>query len=264
MQDLKITYLQSNIYWGDPDRNRICFDEKIKRINDPVDLIVLPEMFTTAFPVDPHQFSEKIDGVTVQWMKEIASAHKTDICGSILLEENGNFYNALIWAKPDGRVFKYFKRHVFHLGAESEFISPGNEKTIIEIKGWKIAPMICYDLRFPVWIKNHFKDEAFAYDLLIFVANWPKLRSYAWQQLLVARAIENQSFVLGLNRVGNDNLGFEYSGDSRILGPDGKILQQAVASKEETCTFVFSKEKLLNFRQNFNVAYDWDSFEIQT
>ena len=207
MQDLKILVIQSNLYWEDPEKNRNAFEKIIEAKFDSHHLIVLPETFTTGFPVDPHLFSEKTDGPTIGWMKHISIKYNTVITGTILLQTNDHYANTLIWMCPDGNYSYYEKRHVFSMGGEHEKITPGKEKLVIELMGWKIRPMICYDLRFPVWSKNTYdSNNGFEYDIAIYVANWPEVRNYPWKTLLLARAIENQSFIIGANRVGKDGL----------------------------------------------------------
>ncbi|MCF8227317.1 MAG: nitrilase family protein [Bacteroidales bacterium] len=262
MRDLKISFIQSDIVWEDPEENRKKFADKISKLKSGDHLIILPEMFNTAFPVDPRQFAEKIDGPTFEWMHESAKQANAVITGSLMIEDDGRYFNCLVWMEPSGNYRTYFKRHVFHLGEESGFISKGMGKIICDLHGWKISPMICYDLRFPVWVKNTYRDGKFEYDLLIFVANWPEIRNYPWKQLLIARAMENQSYVIGLNRVGVDDKGMSYSGDSMLIGPDGKVLSAAGAGKEESISTRLSAGDLKEFRKSFNVGADWDNFTI--
>ena len=262
MQDLKISIIQSEIIWENPDKNINHFNKKIDEIIEETDLIILPEVFSTGFPVDPNNFAETLNGKTISWLKQKASEKNCVITGSILIEENKKFYNCLIWMPADGKFKMYNKRHVFHLGEESDLISPGKEKLIVELKGWKICPMICFDLRFPVWSKNCFINNTFEYDLLVYVANWPAQRSYPWKQLLISRAIENLSYLVGVNRIGTDGEKNNYSGDSAVINPAGKIISNINPGKEQTETIKLSYKNLNQFRNNFNVGYDWDNFEI--
>ena len=263
MQDLKILYLQSDIVWGNPAANRAHFSTLINNNIDKHDLVVLPETFTTGFPVDPAPFAETLDGETVNWMQQIAQTTGAVITGSFLLKQDNLFYNALLWITPNGEVKKYFKRHTFSMGGEDKKITRGINQLIVELKEWRIRPMICYDLRFPVWSKNRFdKPHGFEYDLAIYVANWPSQRSFPWETLLLTRAIENQAYVLGVNRVGYDNLGNYYSGNSKIVDPKGKIISEAKAGKETCNSVVISHESLTHLRNNFNVGIDWDIFDI--
>lgn len=262
MQNLNIAYFQVHLHWENAALNRNHLDRLFAQLQQKPDLIVLPETFNTGFPVDPRQFSETIQGPTVEWMQLRAAQYNAVICGSILLAENGLFYNCLIWMRPDGSFSTYAKRHVFRMGGEHELIAPGNELLTVELKGWKIRPLICYDLRFPVWSRNTFENGNYSYDLLIYIANWPAIRAYPWKQLLIARAIENQSFVLGVNRVGVDGIGNTYSGDSCLLNAKGEALSQTISEKEIIIETRLEFSDLLIFREKFNVALDWDRFNI--
>ena len=263
MQDLKILYLQADLVWENPEENRHRFEERINKYFEDHDLIVLPETFTTGFPVDPVPFAETIGGETVGWMKEIAKETGAVITGSFLLKEGRQYFNSLLWVSPDGTTERYDKRHVFSMGGEDKKITRGEKQLIVTLKGWKIRPMICYDLRFPVWSKNRYdKEKGFEYDFAFFVANWPSQRSYPWEMLLIARAIENQAYVLGVNRVGNDGIGNYYSGNSKMIDPKGNIISQAKAGDDTAETVILSKEALAAFRNKFNVGRDWDEFNI--
>lgn len=262
MEDLKIAFIQSNLIWENPSENLAAFDKKIADIKEKPDIVLLPEMFNTAFSINPAICAENINGITFNWMKNKASAYKCIIAGSLLISENSKFYNRLIWMQPDGNYSFYDKRHLFRMSEEFKIIDGGNKRTIVELKGWKINLNICYDLRFPVWSRNTFKNGAYEYDLLINVANWPASRSYIWQTLLKARAIENQTYVVGVNRVGNDGFGTPHSGDSMIVDPLGNILQQATASMEEAIIQTISADFIKEFRNKFTVGLDWDQFEI--
>ncbi len=263
MQDLKILALQTTLIWEDPLENRIRLQKKISDSFDDHDLIILPETFTTGFPVDPHNHSESIDGETFSWMLGLASKLNCVITGSLLLARDNYYANTLIWMQPDGTWQAYEKRHVFTMGGEHEKISPGNQKLVVELKCWKIRPMICYDLRFPVWSKNIYND-GFEYDLAIYVANWPAVRSYPWKTLLHARAIENQSYVIGVNRVGKDGPGNSYSGDSMVVDPLGKVILSGKEGEDMPLSATLSYDKLVSFRKSFNVGLDWDRFSIES
>jgi len=263
MQDLKILYLQSDLIWESPAANRAKFSNLINNNVDKHDLVVLPETFTTGFPVDPASFAETLDGVTTNWMLQTAQTTGAVITGSFLLNQNGMFYNALLWVTPDGEVKSYFKRHTFSMGGEDKKITKGTSHLVVKLKGWHIRPMICYDLRFPVWSKNRFdKTTGFEYDLAIYVANWPSQRSFPWETLLLARAIENQAYVLGVNRVGNDNLGNFYSGNSKMVDPKGDVISEAETGKEVYNSVAISRASLTRLREKFNVGIDWDKFNI--
>jgi len=262
MQDLKIALLQADLVWENPSANREHFGNLMNKLSDSADLIILPETFTTGFPVDPRKFAEKTDGPTLHWMQKMAKKQHSVITGSLLMETQNGFQNTLIWMRPDGSFETYTKRHVFRMGGEHESIEPGNVELIVELKGWKIKPLICYDLRFPVWSKNTFSQGVFAYDLLLYVANWPAVRAYPWNQLLIARAIENLAFVVGVNRVGSDPQGVAYDGYSQVIDPRGTILSQAIAKNEMIIELSLSAAEIKQFRQKFNVGLDWDSFNL--
>ena len=264
MQNLKLLALQSDLFWENPEQNLLQFTNQIKNNFDKHNIIILPETFTTGFPIDPHYFAENIDGETVSWMRNIATSYDTHITGSLLIKTGNSYANTLIWMMPDGQFKSYKKRHVFSMGGEHERITPGAKKLIINVEGWKICPMICYDLRFPVWSKNTYNiDNGFEYDIAIYVANWPAVRSYPWKTLLLARAIENQSYVIGLNRVGTDGPGNKYSGDSMIIDAKGTILKQGNPDENEALSVTLSYESLTNFRNKFNVGMDWDEFVLK-
>ena len=264
MQDLKILYFQSDLVWENPEANLSRFEKKIDESFSGQHLIVLPETFTTGFPVDPKPFAETIDGDTVKKMKELSAKTGAVITGSFLMKEDGNYFNTLLWVQPDGKIERYDKRHVFSMGGEDKKITKGKKQLLVELNGWRIRPMICYDLRFPVWCKNHYdKTGGFEYDLAIFVANWPSQRSYPWDMLLIARAIENQAYVLGVNRIGYDGTGNFYSGNSKMIDPKGRVISEVENGKESAETVTISKEKLIAFRNKFNVGRDWDKFEIE-
>ncbi|MBU1014256.1 MAG: amidohydrolase [Bacteroidetes bacterium] len=260
MQNLKIALIQSDILWEDIQGNLNHFDSLLPQIDEPVDLIALPEVFNTGFPVDPDRFAENMDGSTMKWMHKKASQLNCSIAGSLLLKNQNAYFNTFISMKPDGTFDQYSKRHVFHLGDEADTIRPGNERLIFNLNNWKIRPLICYDLRFPVWSKNTYTDDKFEYDLLIYVANWPASRSYPWKQLLIARAIENQAYVIGLNRIGIDGSGNKYSGDSLLIDPKGEILLSLNPKIEEIAIVELSLTTLTDLRRKFNVGPDWDKF----
>ncbi len=263
MQDLKILCLQADIVANDPELNREQLHIKIRNHAEQHDLIVLPEAFTTGFYVDPKGFSEHLDGETVAWMKQTASETGSVLTGSIFIENKGKYTNTLIWMRPDGSFETYDKRHVFSMGGEDKQVSKGAGELIVELNGWKIKPMICYDLRFPVWTKNTMKKGTYAYDLSLFVANWPEIRLYPWKQLLIARAIENLSYTAGVNRVGRDANGMLYGGHSMIVDPKGKIMEEAGEDRERVLSAALSYAELATFREKFNVGLDWDEFEIK-
>lgn len=262
MNDLKISIVQSDLVWENPVQNLAAFDKRIENINDNPDIIILPEMFNTAFSINPAKCAEAMDGFTVNWMRKKAAENKCIITGSLLVKENENHFNRMVWMQADGNYFTYDKRHLFRMSDEFKIIDGGNQRCIVELKGWKINLNICYDLRFPVWSRNTFKNGEYEYDLMIYIANWPASRSYIWQTLLKARAIENQSYVVGVNRVGADGFGTPHSGDSMIIDPLGNVMFQAGASVEQTYTQLISKDFIKEFRNKFTVGLDWDEFII--
>ncbi len=264
MRNLEILYIQSDLAWENPEQNRNSFERKILAQGQGCDLVVLPETFTTGFPVDPAPFAETPDGESLQWMHRLAAQTEAVITGSLLLKEGTAYFNALIWMRPDGTFERYDKRHVFSMGGEHKHIKAGNRQIVVKLKGWKIRPMVCYDLRFPVWSKNRYENETFEYDLAIFVANWPAVRVFPWDTLLVARAIENQAFVLGVNRVGTDGQGNNYSGHSKLVDAKGAVVLEAPENKEASVRVTLSGKRLQQFRNKFNVGRDWDRFQITT
>ena len=263
MNNLKITIIQSDLIWENPTQNLEIFDVKLSGITENPDIIVLPEMFNTAFSINPDKCAETMDGVTVNWMKTKAVLCKCVITGSLLIKEDGKYFNRMIWMQPDGNYVTYDKRHLFRMSDEYKIFNSGKRRCIVELKSWKINLNVCYDLRFPVWSRNTYKDGKYEYDLMLYVANWPASRSFIWQTLLKARAIENQSYVIGVNRIGADSFGTPYSGDSLIIDPVGNVLFQAGASKEETHTLDISKDFITDFRNKFTVGLDWDDFDIK-
>lgn len=256
--DLTVSTLQTSLHWEDPARNLEHFTEKIAGL-PATDILILPEMFTTGFTMKPEAQAEEAGGSGLQWMQQQALAKGCVVVGSISVKENGNYYNRLYWVKPDGSFLVYDKRHLFRMGKEHEHYTAGNSRLTIDYKGWKICPLICYDLRFPVWSRNTQKDP---YDLLIYVANWPEVRSFPWKHLLIARAIENQCYVAGVNRIGTDGTGISYSGDTVVLNPRGEAISQTKACEESLETLTLSYQALSDFRKAFPVLDDADRFTI--
>ena len=262
MQDLKLALIQADLFWEDTAKNLAAFDVKTQAIEEGTDLIILPEMFNTGFSINPEKISEEPEGSTFRWMQRMAKQKNAAITGSVITRENDHYFNRLYWVFPDGTHWHYDKKHLFRLGKEWQVFSAGSQKTIIEYKGWNICPLICYDLRFPVWSKNRMIDGNFEYDLLIYVANWPEVRNYVWKHLLIARALENQAYVVGVNRVGPDGNAINHTGDSMVLDAGGKIIAQAKPFKEEILTAVISKKDIETFREKFRFSLDWDDFTI--
>ena len=266
MQPLKVTIIQTDLHWENKKANLQMLEEKIKRISQRTELVILPEMFPTGFSMKTHELAEAMNGETVEWMKRMASQEKIIITGSVIIKEENNFYNRLIWMLPNGEYGIYDKRHLFGFGKEDEHYSPGNKRLIAQAKGWKINLQVCYDLRFPVWSRQapsllEGAGGEVEFDLLIYVANWPERRSHAWKTLLTARAIENQSYVVGVNRVGKDGNDIYHSGNSMIIDPLGEVLYHK-ADDEDVFTITLNKEHLQKVRQQFPFLKDADGFII--
>lgn len=236
------------------------FDHKINNMKEKSELVLLPEMFSTGFSMQPEKLAEPMDGKTVQWMKQIAAKRNIIIGGSAIIEEDGCFFNRFLWVLPNGQAGHYDKRHLFAYSGEDEHYTAGNKKLIAQVKGWKVCPVICYDLRFPVWIRQD-PDENKKYDLLICVADWPASRSLAWNSLLQARAIENQCYVAGINCTGADGNGINYSGDSCIIDPLGKFITRKDPS-EKIITHTIKKEIIDETRTRFPFQNDADNFRL--
>jgi len=282
MSNLTITIIQTDIEWENKAANLQKLEEKINSLSVKTEIVVLPEMFSTGFSMDTKQLAETMDGNTVRWMKEIAIRKKIILAGSLIIEDKGDFYNRLIWMLPNGQIGYYDKRHLFGLANEDQFYSPGNKRLIASVKGWKINLQVCYDLRFPVWARNRIIEDdkildqqndkgtpgaaeipgrSPEYDVLIYVANWPAKRSHAWKTLLAARAIENQCYVVGVNRVGQDANNLSYSGDSLVIDPMGEVLYQG-ADREEVYTITLQKETLEEVRNKLPFWKDGDGFNF--
>lgn len=261
---LSVAVLQSDICWHEPSKNREMFENQITCIESVIDLIILPEMFTTGFTMEAAQNAETMQGESIQWMKKMAVEKEAAITGSIIIEENNQYFNRLIWIHKDGTLHYYDKKHLFGLAGEHLNYTPGVEPLIVDLEGWKIRPAICYDLRFPVWLRNKFNPQKneYDYDLLIVVANWPTKRISAWKTLLQARAIENQAFVVGLNRIGTDGNNHHYSGDSAVYNELGETLYLK-ADIADIGVVTLNKESLTNTRNHLPFLADADSFAIQ-
>lgn len=295
MSTLTITTIQSNLYWEDKEANLRLFEEKIKNMQQKTEIVVLPEMFSTGFSMQPEKLAETMDGPTVQWMKKLAAEKRIVLTGSIIIEEGGAYFNRLVWMLPNAQYGFYNKRHLFAYGNENEHYMPGNKRLIASVKGWKINLLVCYDLRFPVWSRQqqwpvpanaetepaasgtdhpsagktpaiHInpllkKEQLPEYDILMYVANWPERRNHAWKTLLQARAIENQCYVVGVNRVGNDGHGIYHSGDSMVVDPMGVVLYTK-AHEEDIFTITLKKENLEEVRNKLPFLKDADYFFI--
>ncbi|MEQ1552883.1 MAG: amidohydrolase [Ferruginibacter sp.] len=262
MQTLTISIIQTNLYWENKAANLQMLHKKIKDRESATEIVILPEMFSTGFSMNPIALAETMDGETMEWMKKIAQEEKIILTGSIIICENENYYNRLIWMLPNGQFGYYDKRHLFGFAKENEHYTAGKKRLIAQVKGWKINLQICYDLRFPVWARqtqNLNKEPE--YDILIYVANWPERRSHAWKTLLCARAIENQCYVIGVNRVGNDGNNIYHSGNSLIVDAQGQILYHK-ADDEDMFTIELQKENLIKTREQLPFLKDADVFSF--
>lgn len=254
--ELKVAVIQKDLAWQDAAQNRLAIDKILSETTD-VDLIVLPEMFTTGFSMEPEHIAETMDGETVCWMLEKATALQAAIVGSVIIKEDNRYFNRMLFVHPNKKIETYNKRHAFTLAGEHKSYTSGKEKLIVDYLGWKICPLICYDLRFPVWSRN-----VENYDVLIYAANWPKPRVNAWNTLLKARAIENMSYCIGVNRVGVDANGHEYSGNSAVIDYLGEALTGISECKEEVLCATLSKNKLYDLRSKLSFLEDKDNFSI--
>lgn len=259
MRDLRTTLVQTMLHWEDASANRAMLSTKLRPLQGTTDLVVLPEMFSTGFTMRSIDLSEPMDGPTVVWMREQAHALDAAIYGSVIISDKGKYHNRGIFMRPDGTSVHYDKRHLFRMGEENDHFSAGMDRVTVEWRGWRILLQVCYDLRFPVFSRSQ-EDH----DLMLYSACWPAARRFAWSQLLVARAIENQSCVIGVNRVGMDGKGLHYEGDSVILDPLGISLTAPMNDgKEAVVTAVLDGTGLQDLRRKFPIAKDADAFELK-
>jgi predicted amidohydrolase len=256
--ELKIALIQANLVWENPIQNRINFSEKINTISAAIDLIILPEMFTSGFTMNAKTIAETMDGETFTWLKQTAQEKDAAITGSLVVKEYGNYFNRCFFVEPDGTISTYDKRHTFTLAGEHKVYKAGKTKIIINYKGWKICPLVCYDLRFPVWARNTEN-----YDLLLYVANWPKVRISAWDALLKARAIENMSYCIGVNRVGLDGNNYEYPGHSAAFDVLGHRMDAIPEDLEAIEYVVLEKHHIKKHREKLNFINDRDEFTLK-
>ena len=266
MSKLTISGIQSDLIWEDKAANLRKFGDQIASLKGQSELIILPEMFSTGFVVEPAGLAEKMDGPSLDWMKKLSNENRVILTGSLIIEDGGKYYNRLIWMMPNGQYGFYDKRHLFAFAGEDEKYSPGNKRLIASLKGWKINLLVCYDLRFPVWARQGASSSTngseLEYDLLIYVANWPNKRIHAWKTLLMGRAIENQCYVAGVNRVGHDGYQNYYTGDSMVIDPFGQEIYHA-PEKEDLFTCILDKTKLEEARSKFPFWKDRDHFLIE-
>lgn len=263
---LTLTGIQTDLHWENKEANLAMLEEKIGNIGKKTEIVVLPEMFSTGFSMSPAQLAETMQGKTIQWMKRVAAEKRIILTGSLIVEQDQQYYNRLIWMLPNGQSGIYDKRHRFALAGEDAEYAAGSKRLIASVKGWKINLLVCYDLRFPVWSRQAAPPAGDSgngpeYDVLVYVANWPEKRNLAWKTLLQARAIENQCYVIGVNRVGDDGNGHHYSGDSMVIDPMGEILYQK-EKQEDIFTVTLHKEQLQAVREKLPFWKDADRFMI--
>ena len=253
---MNVALIQTDIIWENPAENRSVLEAKINSITNDIDLLILPEMFTSGFTMNPSSVAESMQGTTIFWLKNIAKAKNCAITGSLIITENKNFYNRMVFVFPDGEIQYYDKKHLFTLAGEDKVYTSGTEKVLVNYNNWKICLQVCYDLRFPVFSRNTEN-----YDLLIYVASWPKVRTNAWDILLKARAVENISYVIGVNRIGTDNNNFEYIGHSQIIDELGNFI---IKPTENEGVFIadLEKNKMIETRKKLNFLEDRDYFDL--
>jgi len=256
-QQLHISIIQPDIVWEDKQANLTQYESYIAGIKEKKEVVVLPEMFSTGFSMNPERLAEGMDGITVKWMQKMARNYKCILTGSLIIEEDNKYYNRLLWVQPDGQMGHYDKRHLFGYANEDKHYHAGNKRLIVQVNGWRICVMVCYDLRFPVWARNMGGE----YDVLLYVANWPQRRILAWKTLLQARAIENMSYVIGVNRIGKDGKDIVYSGDSSVFSPLGETLWQQ-ADKAICHTIILDKAIVETTRKDYPFLKDQDKFIV--
>lgn len=258
-KNLPVTFIQTNLVWEDKQQNFAHFEDCFKAVPKESKLVVLPEMFSTGFSMKPELFAETMNGESVQWMKRESKKLNTCIVGSLIITEGGKYYNRLLWVKPNGDVEFYDKRHCFRFANEHKYYTGGTKQLTVELEGWKFGCFVCYDLRFPVWCRN----KELKYDVAIFIANWPSARREHWKSLLVARAIENQSYVIGVNRLGKDKKGFEHVGDSAVIDPQGSQISTAFSNDFAVETIVLNAAFIKKYRKEFPASMDADQFSLE-
>jgi predicted amidohydrolase len=265
MRDLSVALVQAATAWHDARTNRELYGTQVLALAGRADLIVLPETFLSGFSNDAVADAETMDGFNLRWMRDLACEVGAVIAGSLVIRDGEGVYNRLVWARPDGTLAHYDKRHLFRMAGEHQRYSAGRERLIVEIAGWRVCPMVCYDLRFPAFIRNRFNpaDQRLDYDLALFVANWPSPRRHAWRTLLRARAIENLAYCIGVNRVGTDGNQLHYAGDSAAIDFLGEALVE-LGSEPATVAVTLSVERLEAHRARFPAWLDADDFELRS
>lgn len=263
MKSLKISALQLNLIWHNAESNRSHIESFLEATQAKGDLIVLPEMFTTGFSMDPSGIAERRNGPTLAWMQKMAQKHEASLLGSVIIADGERYHNRALLVDKDGLQAEYDKRHGFSLAGEDEVFTAGNKMVVANVAGWKVCLQICYDLRFPAFVRNKVDPEgSYTYDLLVYVANWPATRVHHWESLLQARAIENQAYVVGVNRVGEDGNGLHYSGSSMIIDPMGDIKAKA-SGGEAILESDLDADNLAKIRTKFPFLKDADDFELK-
>ncbi|MEB2776904.1 amidohydrolase [Algoriphagus sp. D3-2-R+10] len=258
---LSIALIQTQLYWKDKVANLAMLEEKLWEIEKEVDLIILPEMFPTGFSMDAAELAEPMNLTICKWMQQMAEQKNATITGSAIIQVDGNYFNRLLWVSPDGMIQHYDKRHLFRMADEDHSFSAGDRLPIFELKGWKICPQVCYDLRFPIWCRNRMIDGQLAYDLIFYIASWPAARVSAWDALLPARAIENLAYSIGVNRVAEDGNGIKYNGHSAAYDYKGNSLG-FLGEEEKFCIVTLDKLALDSYREKFPAWMDSDNFSI--
>lgn len=256
---LSVTIIQPHMAWEDKAANLAHYEDLIAGIAGHKEVVVLPEMFATGFSMDAVRLAESMDDSTVVWMREMARKHRIILAGSVIIEEDGRYYNRLVWMQPDGRHFHYDKRHLFSLASEEKVYTAGERRVVVSVKGFRICLQVCYDLRFPVWSRQ---QQPEGYDVLLYVANWPERRALPWKTLLQARAIENQCYCIGVNRVGEDGNAISHSGDSSVFSPLGELLWQGAGGHEAVQTVTVERAVLDEAREKFPFWKDGDAFVL--
>jgi len=255
--NLNVSLVQPDLIWENTEKNLSRLEGLIMKADDPKDLIILPELFSTGFTMHTSSLAENMEGPTILWLKKMASALSCCITGSLIIKEGGNYFNRLVFMYPSGKFDVYDKRHLFRIGKEHQYYNPGTKKLIVEYKNWLIRPLICYDLRFPVWSRN-----CMDYDILIYVASWPESRKNVWEALLRARAIENQCYVIGVNRIGKDGNQINHTGQSVVFDYKGNPILSLPENIETINSVILNKEELIQFRSTFPVQLDADKFTL--
>lgn len=254
---LNVCLLQTDIKNRSVKQNLAHYAKLLDALDTRSDLLIFPEMFNTGFVVNTVQYAETLEGESVKFLKQCAKKHQAAVVASLAIKEQESYYNSLLWILPNGEFYRYDKRHLFRMSSEEQFFTQGNQRVIVEYKGWRFLPLICYDLRFPVWSRNVRTNDDFLYDCLLYISNWPHNRMQVYRTLLAARAIENQAFAIGVNRVGVDGNGLYHSGNSQVVNPFGVVMAEA-GSQEKIITVTLKKEDLDKYRVQFPVSLDWD------